>query len=150
MDLILWRHAEAEDGKADLARRLTAKGRRQAARVAAWVHQHVPPGFEVVASPAARAQETAQALGVAFDTSPLLAPGAPVTSILSAAGWPDRPASVILVGHQPEFGRAAAFLVSGQAREWHIDKGALWWLGGGKQVFVKAVVAPGVLSTDLL
>mgnify|MGYP003693557069 CR=1 FL=1 len=26
MDLILWRHAEAEDGSPDLARELTAKG----------------------------------------------------------------------------------------------------------------------------
>jgi phosphohistidine phosphatase len=150
MELILWRHAEAEDGKPDLARRLTPKGRKQAARVAAWVHQHVPPGFEVVASPAARAQETAQALQVPFQSSPLIAPGAPAASILTAAGWPDRPATVILVGHQPEFGRAAAFLVCGAEREWHIDQGALWWLGGGKQVFVKAVIAPAMASADLL
>ena len=33
MDLILWRHADAEDGADDLARQLTAKGRKQAARV---------------------------------------------------------------------------------------------------------------------
>ena len=150
MELILWRHAEAEDGKPDLARRLTQKGRSQSARVAAWVHEHVPPGFEVIASPAVRAQETAQALGVRFQTSPLIAPGAPVASILSAAGWPDRSGTRILVGHQPEFGCAAAFLVSGEEREWHIDKGALWWLGGDKRVFVKAVIAPRVLSADLL
>jgi phosphohistidine phosphatase len=150
MELILWRHAEAEDGKPDLARRLTPKGREQAARVAAWVHQHVPPGFDIIASPAVRAQETAQALQAPFQTSPLLAPGAPVASILSATGWPDRPATAILVGHQPEFGRAAAFLVTGEEREWQIDKGALWWLGGSKQVFVKAVIAPQVLSADLL
>jgi phosphohistidine phosphatase len=109
------------------------------------VHQHVPPGFEVISSPAARAQETAQALRVPFETSPLLAPGAPVASILSAAGWPDRPSSAILVGHQPDFGRAAAFLVAGEEREWHIDKGALWWLAGGKRVFIKAVASPDLL-----
>ena len=34
MDLILWRHAEAEDGANDLARELTQKGHKQAARVA--------------------------------------------------------------------------------------------------------------------
>jgi phosphohistidine phosphatase len=145
MELILWRHAEAEEGAPDLARKLTPKGRQQAARIAAWLHQHVPPGFEVLASPAARAQETAQALGIPFETSPLLAPGAPVASILSAAGWPERPKSAILVGHQPDFGRAAAFLVSGQEQEWHIDKGALWWLAGGKRVFIKAVASPDLL-----
>jgi len=150
MDLILWRHADAEDGGPDLARKLTPKGRRQAARVAAWMHEHLPPGYEVLASPALRAQQTAEALGVPFKISELLAPGAPVTSILGAAGWPDRQGTVILVGHQPDFGRAAAFLVSGLEREWRIDKGALWWLGGEKHAFVRAVVSPGVLSADLL
>ena len=145
MELLLWRHAEAEDGKPDLARRLTPKGREQAQRIAAWMRQHVPPGFHVIASPALRAQETAQALGLPFDTSPLIAPGAPVASILRAAGWPDRDAAVILVGHQPDLGRAAAFLVSGEEREWNIEKGALWWLAGGKQVFVKAVASPELL-----
>jgi phosphohistidine phosphatase SixA len=52
---------------------------------------------------------------------------------------------VVLVGHQPDFGRAAAFLVSGVEREWHIDKGALWWLAGDKHVFVKAVASPDLL-----
>ncbi|MGZ5154068.1 MAG: histidine phosphatase family protein, partial [Burkholderiales bacterium] len=31
MDLILWRHADAEDGANDAARRLTPKGLKQAA-----------------------------------------------------------------------------------------------------------------------
>jgi phosphohistidine phosphatase len=145
MDLILWRHADAEDGAPDLARKLTPKGRTQAARVAQWVLSYVPPGFEVIASPAVRARQTAEALGVAFQTSPLLGPGTPVASILSAARWPDSERTVILVGHQPDLGRAAAFLVSGEEREWHIDKGALWWLGGGKQIFIKAVTSPDLL-----
>ncbi|MEO7547467.1 MAG: histidine phosphatase family protein, partial [Ramlibacter sp.] len=40
MDLILWRHAEAEDapeGGDDLDRALTSRGEKQAARVAAWL-----------------------------------------------------------------------------------------------------------------
>ena len=40
MDLILWRHAEAqdpEDGMDDLARALTRRGEKQAARMAAWL-----------------------------------------------------------------------------------------------------------------
>ena len=39
MDLIVWRHAEAEDGVPDLERKLTAKGRKQAERVAQWLLQ---------------------------------------------------------------------------------------------------------------
>ena len=150
MELILWRHAEAEEGAPDLARKLTAHGHAQAARVAAWLRERMPPGPVVIASPAVRAQQTAQALGVRFDTSALIAPGAPVASILSAAGWPGRSEAVIVVGHQPDLGNAAAFLLTGAPRDWHIDKGALWWLVGGRQAHLRAVVSPDLVSTDLL
>ncbi len=36
MELILWRHAEAEPGEPDLGRRLSAKGEKQARRMAEW------------------------------------------------------------------------------------------------------------------
>ena len=45
MDLILWRHAEAEeatDGMEDLARALTPKGEKQAARMGAWLDRQLP------------------------------------------------------------------------------------------------------------
>ena len=145
MELILWRHADAEEGAPDLARRLTPKGRSQAARIAQWLREQMPPRFGVISSPAVRAKETAEALGVAFETSPLLASGAPVASVLRAAGWPDREGTVILVGHQPDLGLTASFLISGEERDWHIEKGGLWWLGGDKHIFVKAVVSPDLL-----
>jgi len=150
MDLILWRHAEAEDGHPDLARKLTPHGHQQAARVGAWLRERLPPGVAVIASPAVRAQQTAAALGLPFDTSPLIAPGAPVASILQAARWPDRDATAVLVGHQPDLGCAAAFIVAGARHDWHIDKGALWWLAGGRQVHLRAVMSPELLSSDLL
>ena len=34
MDLLLWRHAEAEDGEDDLKRRLTQRGEKQARAMA--------------------------------------------------------------------------------------------------------------------
>jgi len=145
MELILWRHAEAEEGAPDLARRLTPRGEREAARVAGWLRQYLPAGFRVVASPAQRAQQTAQALGVPFQTSPVLAPGAPPAAILAAAGWPGAHGCALLVGHQPDLGRAAALLVSGEARDWHIDKGGLWWIAADKRPFVKAVLSPDLL-----
>ena len=76
MDLILWRHADAEDGADDLARRLTAKGHKQAAAMARWLRAHLPKDYTVVASPAVRAQETAQALEPKIVTDITLAPGA--------------------------------------------------------------------------
>ncbi len=40
MDLLLWRHAEAEDGDDDLKRRLTARGEKQARTMATWITCH--------------------------------------------------------------------------------------------------------------
>jgi phosphohistidine phosphatase len=150
MDLILWRHAEAEDGAPDLERRLTARGQKHAARVAEWLLQRLPAKFLVLASPALRAQATAHALGVPVRTVATLAPGADVRAVLEAAGWPDRKSAVVVVGHQPDLGRTAAFLVSGAQGSWSVKKGGLWWLSDrareeGAQVVVRAVVTPDFL-----
>jgi phosphohistidine phosphatase len=150
MDLILWRHAEAEDGPPDLERRLTPRGHKHAGRVAEWLLQRLPAKFVVLASPARRAQDTAKALGVPFRTVPTLAPGASVQAVLKAAEWPARKTSVVVVGHQPDLGRVALHLVSGAAGEGTIKKGGLWWLtnrvrNDESQVVVRAVVSPDLL-----
>ena len=150
MDLILWRHADAEDGADDLARELTAKGRKQAARVAEWLQQRLPDGYALVASPAARAQQTAQALGRRIRTERNLAPGASVAALLKAAGWPDNGGTVVLVGHQPDLGRAAAHLVAGSHAGWSIKKGGLWWLSNRQRDEESQVVVRAVVSPDLL
>jgi phosphohistidine phosphatase len=108
MDLIVWRHAEAEDGVPDLERRLTAKGRKQAERVAQWLLQRLPARFVLVASPAVRAQQTAEALGVPIKTDRTLAPGASPAAIVKACGWPAYKGAAVIVGHQPDLGRAIA------------------------------------------
>jgi phosphohistidine phosphatase len=143
MDLILWRHADAEEGAPDLARELSAKGREQAARVAAWMHRHLPAGFEVVASPALRAQQTAEALKLRTRTDKKLAPGASVQAILKAAHWPEHEGAVVVVGHQPDLGRAIAFLVCGEEREWRLKKGGLCWIAEDRSI-------TAALSPDLL
>ena len=49
MDLLLWRHADAEDGDDapvdDLKRKLTPRGERQASRIALWLHRQMPDGL---------------------------------------------------------------------------------------------------------
>lgn len=50
MDLILWRHAEAEEGSNDLARELTRKGQQQAGLMAAWLRLRLPRDFQLLAS----------------------------------------------------------------------------------------------------
>jgi phosphohistidine phosphatase len=139
VDLILWRHADAEDGADDMARRLTRKGEAQAAAMAKWLRARLPKDFTVVASPAVRAQQTAAALDPSMLTDITLAPGASVADITTAA---ERHGGlVIVVGHQPDLGRAAAQL-AGARGEWHVEKGAVVWFDARR---IRAWV-----STDLL
>jgi phosphohistidine phosphatase len=150
MELILWRHADAEEGERDMERKLTGKGRKQAARVAQWLQQRLPSKFTLISSPARRARETADALEARYKISDRLAPGAQVKDLIEAAGWPEHKGVVILVGHQPDFGRVAAALVSGRPSDWSVKKGGLWWLdnrerGGDAQVVVRAVIAPDLI-----
>lgn len=147
MDLILWRHAEAEPGEPDLDRRLTAKGIKQAARVAAWLERHLPDRCRVLVSPAQRAQQTALALGRKFKTNPGLAPGASAASILAAANWPDSREAVLIVGHQPTLGEVASLLLAGEEAGWSIRKGAIWWLSdrdreGSDAVRLRVAIGP--------
>jgi phosphohistidine phosphatase len=128
MDLILWRHAEAEDGSPDGARKLTKHGRDQARRVAAWLKPRLPKRCEILVSPATRAQETAAALAVRFATTDSVGTGAIAADVIAAAGWPGRTKAVLIVGHQPTLGRVAATLLSGNPADWHFAKGAVWWL----------------------
>lgn len=141
MELILWRHADAEEGADDLARRLTKKGEADAAAMAKWLRAQLPGQFTVAASPAVRAQQTAAALKVKVVGEPSLAPGATVPAILGVAQ--KHPGLVIVVGHQPDLGRAAAQLVANLRAEWHIEKGAIWWFSRGR---IKAVLSPEVLK----
>ena len=88
MELILWRHAEAEPGVDDLERKLTVKGRKQAARVAGWLNARLPSRYTLYSSPAKRALQTAKALDAPIETSELLAPDRTGADVLKAAGWP--------------------------------------------------------------
>jgi phosphohistidine phosphatase len=147
MDLILWRHAEAEPGEPDLGRRLTAKGQKQAERMGNWLDGHLPDTTRILVSPADRAQQTALALKRKFKTVDDLAPGASVAAVLAAAGWPDSRESVLVVGHQPTLGAVASFLMSGEESYWSVRKGAVWWLTnrdrlGGSAVVLRVVLGP--------
>jgi phosphohistidine phosphatase len=128
MDLILWRHAEAEDGAPDLERRLTASGVKQAKRMADWLRSRLPDDARIFSSPAQRARQTAEALTDRFEVRTQIAPSADYQAILHASGWPDSGRTIVIVGHQPTLGQTAAFLLSGIASEWSVKKGGLWWM----------------------
>ncbi len=154
MDLILWRHAEAEDtARSDAARQLTTRGRKQAQTVAKWLRQRLPPDAVILASPAARTVQTVESLTDQYRTVDSIAPGAAPEAVLAAVQWPDGIApTVVVVGHQPTLGLVVSRLVAGEAVEWSIKKSGLWWLasrergdavrGGPSQVIVRAVITP--------
>jgi phosphohistidine phosphatase len=149
VDLILWRHAEAEDGVPDNTRDLTAKGEKQASRMAAWLNSRLPRETKVLTSPATRAIRTARYLVDEPEVVRALDVGATPAAVLAAAGWPEN-GSVVVVGHQPTLGRVAAFLLSGEEADWVIKKGAIWWFtnrvrGGEAQTVLRAVMAPDLL-----
>lgn len=146
MELILWRHADAEDGVPDEARRLTAKGRKQAQKMAAWLAARLPADCRVMASPAARTRETAAAFTAQAIIEKALSTAATPQGVLKAAGWPDGTGTVMVVGHQPTLGAVAALALTGEAAAWSLKKGAIWWLvHDADGVRVKAVITPGIL-----
>ncbi len=147
MDLILWRHAEAEEGAPDLERALTGRGRKQAARMADWLTPRLPPDIRILASPALRTRQTAQALGREIEIDPALAPGATADAVLAAAGWPDAAYPVLVVGHQPTLGQVALRLLAGLDGDLPVKNGGMWWFqsrerDGRLQVVLRAVAGP--------
>jgi phosphohistidine phosphatase len=149
MDLILWRHAQAEEGSPDSARPLTSRGEKDAAAVAAWLRKRLPdPGVTVLCSPTVRTRRTAAALALPVDVSERIGPGASVDDVVEACGWSSgRDGTVIVVGHQPWIGQVAAALVTGRAEPWPVRKGAFWWLSerAHGEVLVKAALSPDLL-----
>lgn len=145
MDLILWRHAEAQashpDG--DFWRALTAHGERQAQRMGAWLAAQLPEDARVIVSPARRTQQTAAALGRAVETVAEVGLEASADTLLHAAGWPEDRGTVVVVGHQPTLGEAAARVLISESHPRVFEKGAVWWLRhGNDRVMLVTVRSP--------
>ena len=150
MDLLLWRHAEAEEGEDDLKRRLTERGERQARLMGEWIRQHQPKDLRIVVSPAVRTQQTAEALKLPFETNRKIGPEACVSELIAASGWPHGNGAVLIVGHQPVLGQAVAYLLGFSNGECSVRKGAVWWLrsrvrDGATQTIVVSVQTPELL-----
>lgn len=157
MDLILWRHAEAEDwpegdpqASLDLDRSLTVRGEKQAARMAAWLDRQLPEGTRIVVSPARRCEQTVLALGRKYRIRPEIAPGATTAQLLELVQWPFSKFPVLVIGHQPTLGQTIAQLLGLQESDCPVKKGALWWLrnrdrDGHSQTVVVTVQSPEVM-----
>ncbi|WP_406624955.1 SixA phosphatase family protein [Acidovorax sp. SDU_ACID1] len=153
MDLILWRHAEAEnapDGGEDLERPLTHRGEKQAARMAVWLDRQLPDGLRVLASPARRTEQTARALGRKVKLRAELLPGGSPDELLELVQWPRARGAVLVVGHQPLLGQTAARLLGLQAPLCAIRKGAVWWLRHRQRQETEETLLMAVQSPDFL
>ncbi|MDC7710304.1 SixA phosphatase family protein [Vogesella indigofera] len=153
MDLILWRHAEAEEGSDDMQRALTRRGQKQASAMATWLRKQLPDDFALLASEALRSQQTAALFAKSYEVVPELNPDASVEQVLTAIDWPRSGKTIVLVGHQPYIGRLAATLMSEQPLLWSVKKGAIWWLShrerhGIEQIRLKAMMTPAMLGID--
>ena len=153
MDLILWRHAEAENRVPDSRRALTERGMEQAQRVARWLNERLPAHTEILVSPAVRAQQTAQALQRPFRTCADIDVGESAAHLLAAADWPGESGRCMLViGHQPTLGQVAALLLGGSENEWALPTAGLWWIysphpnGEEEPAALKASITPDRLS----
>lgn len=130
-NIIIWRHAEALPVEAvgdDLARPLSAKGQRQAKRMARWLNQHLPDDLLLLSSPALRAFQTAEALKYKINVCQALQPGAALQEVLDCLSEQVSQQNVLLVGHQPWLGQLMGHLLGFDSAEISIEKGAAWWL----------------------
>lgn len=150
MELILWRHADAEDGSPDSERKLTAKGIKQAKRMAKWLKPRLPEDTIILVSPAKRAQQTARALTPNFKTVTEIGASGSPESLLASIGWPKLEGNVVVVGHQPTLGEAAALLLTGRKEQWGLKKGALIWLARREYGAVPHTHLRAAISPDLL
>ncbi len=150
-NLILWRHADAEvlvHGQADMARKLTAKGHKQAKQMAAWLKKYLPKHTFIMTSPALRARETLAHWGNDWQEDSRLSPDravAPIQQLLLQSPYE----SLMLVGHQPWIGELAASQLGMEDAQLSIKKGAVWWLrlpksGGPYKLY--SVQSPDLIS----
>ena len=153
MDIILWRHAEAQDwvdGCDDMARTLTPRGERQAIRMSLWLDRQLPEGTRILVSPARRTVQTAEALARKYKIKQELAPSGSAAEWLELVQWPDAKGTVLVVGHQPTLGQAVAKLLGLSAAECSVKKGSVWWLRHRQRDAQSKTVVVTVQSPEFL
>jgi phosphohistidine phosphatase len=120
--LYLVRHGiaqEAPAGMSDADRALTADGARKMTRIAAGLRRLGVAPDVVLASPLRRAEETASLLAAALapdrpvEIYPALAPGHAAAELVRGLQAYRQARRIVLVGHQPDMGQLASFVVSG-------------------------------------
>jgi len=134
-NLILWRHAEAEDHSkagADTDRALTKTGHKDAAKMAKWLSQHLPSNTEVLCSPAKRCLETVAALqmlnSIKIKVADFLSVDSTAEIIINKVTNQDNSKTTLIIGHQPNLGLVITKLLGMNESACSVKKGAIWWL----------------------
>lgn len=150
MDLILWRHAEAEDGIPDATRKLTEKGLKQAQKMARWLEPKLPKDTRIIVSPAMRTQQTASALTAHFETSDQIGTGTTPHRVLNTVAWPEAKETVLVVGHQPTLGKIISLLLQGDEAGFSVRKGSIWWFSYRQKDEQEGIILRAVMTPEIL
>jgi phosphohistidine phosphatase len=148
MNLILWRHAEAEKSALDQSRKLTPRGIEQARAMAAWLIPRLPTETRILVSPAQRTLQTADLLHVEYTIVDALYSSTDCESLMQRVDWPEGEGNVLIVGHQPTLGELAATILTGRGDSWEIEPSGLWWFEStplSGRIQVKAAMSPELL-----
>lgn len=161
-NLILWRHAEAEvesNTGQDTDRSLTKRGRKDALKMAKWLHKHLPVNTEVLCSPARRCLETVAALQCVnaaseqrktkldVNVADFLSIENGLDEIAQKVINDDSSKTILIVGHQPSLGLLITKLLGVDETACAVKKGAVWWLrqrlvNGALQTYLFTVQLP--------
>jgi len=122
MQLVLIRHARAEERtlfKRDRTRALTDDGRRRMRKSARGLRMLLPGLTQIATSPLLRARQTAEIVAAVYtgiDTVslPALSPGAAPRAVLAWLRAQPADATLALVGHEPDLGLLAGWLLTGK------------------------------------
>lgn len=156
-NLILWRHAEAEEistNGTDSGRALTKHGRKDADKMAKWLNQHLPSDVQILCSPALRCLETAKALKKLnqqkFRIVDFLGVDGTLETMAREVLREDSTKTLLLIGHQPNLGLFIAQLQGMSEAICVVKKGAVWWLrqrtvDGALQTYLFTVQHPDYL-----
>ena len=154
MDLILWRHAEAEARSArrrDLGARSRRKGERQAERMAEWLNRRLPHRRASSSARRCAASRPRKRSARKFKTVAALAPGSERRrAARGRAAGPMRSEPVLVVGHQPTLGLVARSLLAGTAQPWAVKKARSGGCATGRATKTAEVVLHAVQSPDVL
>jgi len=140
MELFLWRHADALSGSNDFDRELSQSGHNQARRMAERFRELAGPpsgplaGFtdlRIFASPSKRTRQTLAHFckdeSIIKFCMPLYENAYPEET-LDILAWPDITLPALIVGHQPQIGIFADYLLAGAPHPLSFGKCDLWWL----------------------